>query len=74
MSDLIEILIYPIKQVALLLFSLSVEGMSVGSLIVAAVVLGVLFRLFIGSHMVSGLLTSGVRRARGRQRKENNDE
>lgn len=36
--------------------------MTVGSLMIAAVIIGTVFRLLIGSHMVEGLFSSEVHR------------
>lgn len=58
MSDLIEIIVYPFKKVVLLLFSLQIGDMTVGSLIIAAVLIGTVFRLLIGSHMVPGIFSA----------------
>lgn len=66
MSDILEVLLYPIKQIALLLFSLQFQGVSVGALMIAAVILGILFRMFIGSHMAEGLLSGMVRSSRSK--------
>lgn len=55
MTELIEIIVYPFQKVVLLLFSMQIGNMTVGSLMIAAVIIGSVFRLLIGQHMVQGI-------------------
>lgn len=60
MNDLIEVIIYPIQRIVALLFSLEVVGgLSVGALIVSALLLQIIFKALVGSHI------GGIHSARG---------
>lgn len=73
MADLLEILLYPIKQFALLLFSLQIGTVSVGALIVSAIVLQMVFRIFIGQHLSSVFASGIVQRSGSRSKKGEKD-
>lgn len=52
MDNLYTILIYPLQRIAALLFSMVIaDGVSVGALMVAALLLMVLFRALVGLHL-----------------------
>lgn len=51
MDTLFELLTYPIQRVVALLFSLSFDGTSIGALLVAALLLGILFKALVGIHL-----------------------
>lgn len=52
MTDFVEVIIYPIQRIVALLFSLQViDGLSVGSLIVSALLLQIIFKALVGSHI-----------------------
>ena len=55
MSDLIDVILYPLEQFVLLLFSMSFDYVTVGSLILSALLICVIFRLFIGQHVIGGV-------------------
>lgn len=71
MDDLFTILTYPVQRLAALIFSLEVaDGISIGALVVSALILGIIFRALIGNRFagLSGAgrnITSGVRRRHG---------
>ena len=48
MSDLLELTVYPIKQAAALLFSLTFDGVSIGALMLSAAALIVVYRFLVG--------------------------
>lgn len=51
MDYLFQIVTYSLQRVANLLFSMSVDGISIGALIVAAALLMVIFRALVGMHL-----------------------
>lgn len=69
MDSLFEILTYPLQRLVALVFSLEVaDGVSIGALMVSAVILAVIFRALIGNRF-SGLSSAGrgiARRTRTR--------
>ena len=52
MDILFQVITYPIQRIVALLFSLEIaDGISVGALLVAALLLGIIFRALIGMHL-----------------------
>lgn len=51
MDTLYELLTYPIQRITALLFSLSIDGVSIGALLVSALLLGILFKALVGIHL-----------------------
>lgn len=66
MQSLIDIVIYPIQRLVVLLFSLQpVDGVSIGSLLVSALVLIIIYKAVIGLRL-GGLADAGRRNTRAR--------
>lgn len=64
-SDIIDLLIYPFKKIIILLGSVEVFGMSLLSLLVAALVICIIFNFFVGQHSMpagGGFVGRGVRK------------
>ena len=74
MSDILELMIYPVKKLVLLLFSLSYDGISIAAFMISASALAIVFRFLIG-RLVGGYLidASGVRRLSYRMSKKSAD-
>ena len=51
MDNLYQIVTYALQRVANLLFSMSIDGVSVGALMVGACLLIVIFRALVGLHL-----------------------
>ena len=52
MDTLFQVITYPIQRMVALLFSLEIaDGVSVGALLVAALLLAIIFRALIGMHL-----------------------
>lgn len=67
MQDFITVITYPLQRIIALLFSLEViDGLSVGSLIVSALLLGIIYKALVGNHL------GGVHGA-GRSKPSRND-
>lgn len=50
LENIAELIIYPIEKILVLMGSLSIGGVSILSLIVGSIVLGMIFNFFIGQH------------------------
>lgn len=52
METLFQVITYPLQRIVALLFSLVIsDGVTVGALLVAALLLGIVFRALIGIHL-----------------------
>lgn len=51
MDELFQIVTYALQRVSALLFSMSVDGVSIGALMVGACLLMVIFRALVGIHL-----------------------
>lgn len=52
MSDFITVIVYPLQRIVALIFSLEViDGLSVGSLLVSALLLGIIYKALVGNHL-----------------------
>lgn len=70
MSDLLELTVYPIRQAAALLFSLTFDGVSIGALMLSVAALIVIYRFLVG-RLIGGFLPDFVNRENARRsRKE----
>lgn len=71
MDTLFEVIMYPLQRLAALLFSVQIaDGISVGALVVSAMILIIIFRGFIGIHLSVFNNTEGsVTRSANRGRK-----
>ena len=54
MSDLIDIVVYPVQKFVSLLFNLAVGNLTVGALFLSAILIGVVLKLFVGQHVFIG--------------------
>lgn len=50
LENIAELIIYPIEKILVLMGSISIGGVSILSLIVGSIVLGMIFNFFIGQH------------------------
>lgn len=69
LSDFIDLILYPFRKLIILLGSIEIFGMSLLSLIAAALVITIIFGFFVGQHsmpMGGGLIGRTVRRAKNR--------
>lgn len=61
MADFVTVITYPIQRIIALLFSMQViDGLSVGSLVVSALLLQIIFKALVGSHL-GGMHSAGRR-------------
>lgn len=54
LNDLAELLIYPLEKIFIFLSSIQIAGVSLFSLMVAAFVIEIIFKFFIGQHSFAG--------------------
>lgn len=71
MDTLFDVIMYPLQRLAALLFSVQIaDGISVGALVVSAMILIIIFRGFIGIHLSvfnnGGSSSAGRRNSRSR--------
>lgn len=60
LDDVIEIILYPLEKLFILLGSIEVFGVSLLSLIVAALIIEIIFIFFVGMHSIGS--GSGISR------------